>query len=661
MSLRQNLSPQNKFALICAGLAILVVAEGALLWSYSKNKPVHVATNPVSTGHTQSNAPSPTATPEHLFTVPGLNPTNNSAKPPLLSGGTNSPALAPTPVDPAKALSTAPKTPNSKLPEGVKQQAKAAFDRGAEALKAKDLPTALAAFKEVVGLAPDDVSTRLNLSLIYGAMNQPQNALPHLLKAAELQPKSAPIQFNLARTYLALKQPNKALPYLRKTVQMAPQERESRALLGEVLLNNRQPKEAYPQFVFLANADKKDIRAHLTAAAIANDVMRKPKEAERWLRRAYEANPREPQPAILLAQILGAQRKPKEAVKVLTSAVKARPDVYELYPPLADARSATGDSKGAADALQSAIMRLPVGKTDKEKAQLKMAQAELRISLGRTLGNSKQPKAALAEFEKVSQLVPEAPEPYHLAAVAALQLKQTGKTIDLLQKSLKLDPKRDGDRRLLAQVYAGEKKWKESDAQWAIYTAKQPKDLEALLIWAEVAGRMKNKDRELEVVKKMTVAAPKDPFGWGQLAVLQKRNGDKDGALVSLAALQKLKPKSPDAAYEIANIQEDKGNYQAAFDNWKIVIENRPDYKAGYAPLLDTADKAGQDTTVREFLVRILAKKPENLAALTEILKFYEKKNQSGDAKLFLTDLLARDPNQKSAKTILESFEKAKP
>jgi tetratricopeptide (TPR) repeat protein len=661
MSLRQNLSPNNKFALICAGLAILVAAEGAWLLSQSKNEPLQVATNSVATPPAQGSIPTPTATPEQLFTVPGLKASPDTAKSPVLSAKPNTPLTSPIPTNPPKGLVVPPKTANSNLPDATQQRAKAAFDRGAAALKAKDLPTALAAFREVVGLAPDDVATRLNLSLIYGAMNQPQNALPHLQKAAQLQPKNAPIQFNLGRTYLALKKPDQALPYLRKTVQLAPKERESRALLGEVLLNKRQPKEAYPHFAFLANADKKDIQAHLTAAAIANDVLNKPKEAERLLRRANEGNPREPQPAIMLAQLLAGQKKPKEAVKVLSAAVKARPDVYELYPPLAEARSAAGDAKGATDALKSAIMRLPVGKTDKEKEALKVAQAELRIALGRTLGNSKKTKEALVEFEKASQLFPKAAEPKRLAAIAALQLKQTSKAIDLLESALKIDPKRDDNRRLLAQTLASEKKWKESDAQWAIYNSKQPKDVDALLIWAQVADQMKNKARQLEIAKKMTVAAPKDPFAWGQLAVLQKRNGDNDEALNSLKTLQKLQPKSPDAAYEIALLQTQKGNQKEAFDNWRIVLENRPEYKDGYSPMLEAADKAEQNGTARAFLVRVLAKKPENLDALNEILKFYEKKNQTNEAKLFLTDLIERDPNQKSAKTILASFEKAKP
>ena len=647
MSLRRKFTPNQKFALICAALVASLAAETALLVVLTKEKPapkVAVAPTPVST-----RAP-------EIFSAPGV-------VAPIPAPSTSKNAPFPQNSRPnASALTFAPKTksaPGAKIDPKI-AQAKAFFDAGTAALKANDAQTALVSFQKVVPLAPDDAATRMNLALLYLERKEPKNALPHLQKSVELEPKNARAHFELGRALLASGKVAPALVSLRKTVQIAPTERAARALLAQALGDSKRDREAYGHWAWLADADKRDVVAHLQAATLANDVLKKPREAEKWLRRAIQNNPRAPQPSVILGRLLLAQKRPKEANVVLTSAARARPDAFAIYPMLADARANSGDTKGATQALESAITRVPIGKNPQEKAAAAKVEADLQISLGRLLGNAKNPQKARTAFARAAQLLPREAEPLSLGALAEIQLKNTKSAVVLLEKSLKINPKRDGDRLMLAQVFADAKNWTKADAQMALYLQNQPRDAEAVLLRAQIAHEAKQPLREMELLTQLSFLAPKEPRVWAQLASAQLANRQKNAALSSLQTLVKLDPKSPDARFELASLQSELGENDLAFANFQKVVSARPDAVPALEKLLASAEKANQSDKARTFLAKTMAGKPENLKALSQILSFYEKRKQTDEAKAFLTDLVKRDPKAQGAKNALDSFGAAK-
>ena len=541
----------------------------------------------------------------------------------------------------------------------VNANAQRAFEAANAALRAGNKTEAAAQFARAVQLAPDNLPSRLNLASVYLDLKQPAKAVPHLREAVQREPNNAAIQFTLARALLANKKLEAALPYLRKTVQLAPDERQSRVILAQVLFDLKQPQQAYQQWATLAQKDGKDIEAQMQAAAMANDVLKEPAQAEKWLRRAVIAAPRAPQPALMLGQILLQRKDAKGAAAVLTKAAQTNPDAFAVYPLLADARTAAGDNKGATSALQSALGKLPAGKTDAERAEIKRTEGALRLALGRTLGASKQVKEARAQFEQAATLLPRDPQPRALGAVAALQMKDNASAIAGFKSALALDSKRLDDRKTLAQLLADGKQWKEADAQFALYDQGKPGDAEALLQWAQVARQLKDPKRQAQVLGKAVKVAPKNAAAWTQLALAQRESGDKKGALASFQQLNKIKPNDADVLYETARLQSELGDNTAAFNNFKTVIDARPQAIEAYPALLAAADKAGQNVNARQFLVREMAQ-TENVAALKTVLDYYSGKNQGSEARAFLNDLVARAPKQNAARTALNAMKGAK-
>ena len=697
MSFRSNLSPDQKMAIIVAGWVLVMGALAVTLYLMTPPKPDPVPVTPQSVGDapvpvagaplppppgTVNSAPTP-----QMFTAPGVQPQgaprNNPPGAPMIappnaaSGGPriasnpnmgmgnrpmSIPQMPPPPNMSGGPLPMLPPPPmrNGSRPEmlPVNVEAQRAFEAGNAALRAGDKNKAAVEYARAVRAAPDNLPSRLNLASVYLDLKQPARAVPHLREVVKRDPNNAAVTFTLARALLADKKLDEALPYLKKTVQLAPGERQARVILAQVQFDRKQPQESYKQWASLAQENPKDIEAQMQAAALANDVLKKPADAEKWLRRAVAAAPREAQPAMMLGQVLLARRDAKGAAAVLATAARNNPDSFQVYPLLADARTAAGDFKGAASALQSALSKLPAGKTDAERTNIRATEGALRLALGRTLGASKQVKEARVQFDKAALLLPRDPQPRALGAIAALQSKDNAGAIAGFKSALALDPKRLDDRKTLAQLLADSKNWKQADTQFALYNGAKAGDAEALLQWANVAGQLKDTKKQAQVLAKVVAVAPKNATVWTQLALAQRESGDKKGALASFAQLNQLKPDDADALYETARLQSDLGDNTAAYGTFKAVINARPQAIEAYAALLQAADKAGQGASARQFLVSQMAKK-ENLAAMKQVLDYYQSKNETGEARAFLTDLVSRAPGQSSARTALDAMKGA--
>ena len=700
MSFRSNLSPDQKMAIIVAGWALVIGATVVTLYGLTPPAPDPIPVTPQSVGgvatppaesapqvYTAPGAPLPPpatanpAAPPQVFTAPGAaqnqppgaqsgtpmnalrgamnnapriasNPGVNN-RPMPMNGGGPMPMLLPPPGN----NGSRPAMPSGATPP-INADAQRAFEAGSAALRAGDKKKAATQFAQAVRLAPDNLPSRLNLAGVYLDLKQSARAVPHLREVVRRDPNNAAVQFTLARALLADKKLDEALPYLKKTVQLAPRERQARVILAQVQFDRKQPQESYKLWSALAQENPKDIEAQMQAAALAGDVLKRPADAEKWLRRAVSAAPREPQPALMLGQVLLARKDARGAAAVLTQAAQSNPDSFAIYPLLADARTAAGDTKGAASALQSAISKLPSGKTEAQKTEIKATEGALRLALGRTLGASKQTKEARAQFEKAAILLPRDPQPRALGAIAALQLKDNAGAIAGFKSALALDPKRLDDRKTLAQLLAQNKNWKEADAQFALYNGAKAGDAEALLQWASVAAQLKDPKKQAQVLSKAVVFAPKNAAAWTQLALAQRESGDKKGALTSFKKLDQIKPDDADVLYETARLQSDLGDNAAAYDNYKTVISARPQATQAYTALLQAADKAGQGVGARQFLVSQMAKK-ENLAAMKGVLDYYQSKNKTDEARAFLTDLVSRAPGQDGARTALNAMKGA--
>lgn len=634
------LRPKQSFNLTVAFTALALLAEGALLWKLGHDQSLRT---PQLTAPPASTAPLVAATSPPLFALPETAPGK------------------PAPVAPSLTAPPAGAAPSSStLPADKRALAKSYFDAGTAALQRKDNKGATENFLKVVEVAPNHLATRLNLAVLYLGAKQPESALPHLQKAVQIAPKNAATQFELGRTLVTLRRPQEAIEPLRKSVQLAPNEIASRDLLAQIYLSQKKPLEAYRQWTALAQSQPRNVDAHLQAANLAGNALKRPAEAEKWLRLAITNAPRDPRPAIILGRYLLGAKKSKQAAQVIGQAAKARPDVFEIYPLLGEARLGAGDLSGARSAFQSALLRLPVAKTDADKKEVARVEANLRFSLGRVLGRSKKPKEALAEFRRVAKLAPGDAEVQSLIGLAASQTGDRKGAIAALNEALKLDPKRANDHLLLAQLQEQSNNWSAANEHYETYVRLQPRDEGAIISWAFAARRAKKYEQELKVWDRFAKRAPKKPFPLMQSGVVLRELKRPAEALAKFERALAIDGKDPNVLYEVARLQTQLKRPSDATSTWKKLIAARPDYLPAYASLLASSAQSGDESSTRLFLARKLAGE-ENPKALSEVLRYYEKTKKNAEAKALLTDIVKRNPKARSAKAALDSFEAPAP
>lgn len=551
-------------------------------------------------------------------------------------------------VPPATSVTGAPA-------DAKRARAAALFAQAAALAKAGNTKAALGLWQQVAVLAPDDLATQQNLALLL-TPTDPKSALVHARAAVRLAPGDARAQFQLARTLLTLGQPKDALAPLRATVKLAPKERDGRALLARVLVDVRQPRAAYDQWATLAQGNKNDLEAHLAAATLAGEVLGRPDDAQKWLRRAQEANPQDPNVALGLARLAMARRKPKEAAAILAKATQTAPDAFELYPALANARAAVKDPQGAISALQGALARLPKGGSPAQKAAVGDTEGRLRLTMGRLLGDQKQPRAARDQFALAAKLLPRAVEPKALGALAEIQLGDLAGATSLLRNASALDPKNPTTQLLLAQTLAQSKRWREAEDAFERYAVLSPRDPQALMQWASVAFQLKDGAKETRALAQVAALDAKNPSVWARLGAAQMRLGRKREAIKSFQTLAKIAPRDLSAPLQIASLQSQTGDAGAAFGTLRSALSARPDYAPVYQLLLQAGDAAGKRDEARSFTARQLSSQSANGAALSQTLAFYDAKKRSADAKALLGEVLARNPNASLAKNALASY-----
>jgi tetratricopeptide (TPR) repeat protein len=439
-------------------------------------------------------------------------------------------------------------------------------------------------------------------------------------------------------------------------VRLAPKERAARVLLAQVYASQKQAENAYTQWAALAEADARDLEAHLQAAGLAADFLKRPRDAEKWLRRAQKGSPRDPRPALLLGRFLLAKRDPKGAAQVLGQIAKTRPDVFEIYPLLADARAAIGDSRGAREALGSAILRLPKGTTSAQRAQIARAEGGLRLSLGRLWGQAKKPREARTEFARAATLLPRETEAHSMLALASLQSGDRSGAVKALQSALAIDPKRLRDRRFLAQLLAQNRNWKPASAQYALYTQAQPRDVGAWEEWAQVAARAGETEQELRILAKLTELQPRNARLHLQRGALLRDRKRPAEALMSFERALALQKDDPNALAEIARLQTQLKQPKQAAASWKKLIVLRPDYTPAYRAMLESSARGGEGAAARAFLSRQLSKTRENPRVLSEVLRFYTRTKQDSQAQALLKEIVMRNPKNRFARAALDSY-----
>jgi Flp pilus assembly protein TadD len=283
-------------------------------------------------------------------------------------------------------------------------------------------------------------------------------------------------------------------------------------------------------------ANPKSAHAHYYLG-YALSMMRRDDEAIAAYRKAIELQPDLNPARLNLGLVLMRQKKPAEAVAVLEPAVKANPKEYAPVLALAEATLDAGNAAGAEPHYRAALELNPksaaaasglgralakqgrLADADpmyRKAAELDPAHKEALLELAAQYENAKQPKEAIALYEKftdnpiarerVGELLLESGDaegaiPHLEAAVAAsatsanryalatayVTQKEYGKAEALFTDALKAEPNDVQLRMNYARVLREQKKYEPAAQEFFRVTKLKPESVEA---WSDLAGML---------------------------------------------------------------------------------------------------------------------------------------------------------------------------
>ena len=327
---------------------------------------------------------------------------------------------------------------------------------------------ALEIFRAAARVSPDNPYVHYNIGRLLQSHGLLSEAIVSYRRAAELAPEERPLQFALgeslyrgglkdeavqplelavappepmpeallilAAIYEAQQKTEEALVTLGRYVVLRPDDVNARVLLGDHLTGARRHAEAMEVWKEGLQTDPSPellYRIGKSSSRARDDYP----EAETYLRRALEVDPRHLETQILLGRILTRQDKTEEALELLTRATKDHPDSPNVFYVLATLYQQLGREEEAKEAGQQ-FQRL---NEETEQRDHRDAQIKVTYKRGRELLEQGRMNEAEATFKAVLALDPQDVNAHSVLAKIAYSKGKLAEAKRWIEEALRYD------------------------------------------------------------------------------------------------------------------------------------------------------------------------------------------------------------------------------
>lgn len=210
-------------------------------------------------------------------------------------------------------------------PQSQEAAARAAFERGEEALQAGRLAEAVAAFREVLAFAPDDPGIRFRLGQALFLSGDPEG-IEHLERARDLTNGRPEVSFLLAQAYLAGGRYRDSAEALDAVEAVAPGVPDVKLARGELCYLVGRLDGARRHLERAVELGPEGWSAPLYRLGLTAVAERRWSEAVGWLERAVAVQPGDAEAWLLLASARKRGGDPTGGLAAMEQAVRAAPD-----------------------------------------------------------------------------------------------------------------------------------------------------------------------------------------------------------------------------------------------------------------------------------------------------------------------------------------------
>lgn len=467
-----------------------------------------------------------------------------------------------------------------------------------------DTVKALQHLTQATLLIPDQPLSWLSLAELQQNTGDHIKALETLRAAALAAPESSEIQLSLGKLYLSREAPSQAITYLRQAAALRPADQETALYLGKTLQALGRPGEACTILAKARQTEPLDpdlAYEHALALIATNEKL----SALPVLSIALNAKPKIVHPYILYAstvlEILGNHEPSRihetqsnsldqeitdEALTYLHQALLISPEDMDARLLLADTLAASGDAEKALDEYR----KLADGcQKDPDRSW------RIQFGMGRAALAAGKMDTALASLHEAAQSHPDNLYAQQMLVKAYEASRLPDEAMQVARKAVQLAP-HDIDN-LLWFANTAEKLNKSAEAVETLHRAEQlaPDHPELLLSISHHQAEIGDLEASSKTLSRLLAVETASPQDLHRAAKSFMSMGQFAGAAAALnQAIQISSSPSADLYNDLATVQEQAGNLQAALEAVQTAAEIAPQEIQHYLHQSDILTQMGR-------------------------------------------------------------------
>jgi tetratricopeptide (TPR) repeat protein len=322
------------------------------------------------------------------------------------------------------------------------------------------------AYRQMLQIQPRDAHTYYNLSLALDMDGKFPAERQALETAIKLDPTLAQAWSKLGVLDMSQGRPDDAIQNFKKAIEIDPQLTEAQLNLATIYDAKGQVKEAETLLRRAIESEPQNAQAHFNLGLVLAQQQRFP-EAESELSKAATLDSGNLNAQTALAEVEAREGKSESSIEILRKVVAARPDNFQDHLNLGIALADHLEVEAALAEFTKAV-------------ELNPGSAIAHYNRGRLLLDERHFEDAKPELEKAIGLDAHFGDATYLLAVTERQLGQTGKSLELSEKSVELVPGNSRAYYLLGQNLLSVKRDQEAIAAWKHAVQLDPNSTEVL-------------------------------------------------------------------------------------------------------------------------------------------------------------------------------------
>lgn len=515
---------------------------------------------------------------------------------------------------------------------------------------------ALQAYEKAVTIRPDDGKARYKLGNLLERQN-PDLAIDHLAKAAQVEPGNPDIHVKLGHLYLKENASDSAITHFQKASQLNPNNPEVHRELGKLYMKRNELDQATVQLEWTIALDPTDPEAH----GRLGQIYYKKNQTEQSIREyktAIQFDPYNPELHENLGMVYYVEEDVDDAIGEMRKAVS-------LDPENVDYRKALGvmfESKGKLDEAR---------KEYQKASEIAPYDPLAQGLLGRVYFEQNLMNLAIYQYQKSLDLDPKSYLMQNLLGKAYLKIGKTDDAVATLRKALEFAPQLDSSRNKqivgknyfhLGEAYFAKGDLSNADAVLQQATQLLPTFAGTFHLLGKTRLAMGDRAQAQQLLLHASRIATEDEGEiFADLAQLLYSSGDQGGAIRALTKAIESAPQQ--AAYHgfLGDLYFASGSLDQAAASYQQAARWEKNKKEVYRHKLATVlmQKKNYGEAAEEFKAACdLA--PENWKYHQDLARAYEIMGRTDDAIAELEKARVKGPDPDALSLIQETIRRLK-